>query len=347
MPEVLAFPDKYSRAFPKNPIDPRAVRCELGDVLSAPFDTDVHFVAYTTDLACRLSTHLFDEKHAEQVPRANARMTVAVFDVDDPVAHENDEPARPEWWAAEKLKLAHLREVHPDFFAYRSRGGYRVVYALAQPHALRSRADETAWKALYLTWCAYLQRRVGIRADRACKDWTRHFRAPRVVRDGIRQEWETIGDPSRLGAWSPDLRDDDRVKPKDYDSAHYGAVEPVPILDPTNVYGQARIRSAVEYLRTAPLSIKGEAGRNTMFTVCAVLVRRMRLPLEVAAELIEVVYNPRLAAAGTDTWSVHTPSRHGMSVMERLEKARDTGNIPPGDVLAEATWARLQLGGVW
>jgi hypothetical protein len=344
---VVAFPDKYVLGYPKNPIDPRGVLCELGTLLGAPFDSDAHFVGYATDLRCRLSIDLFTPEHADKIAAANACMTAAIFDVDDPVTHGTDEPARPEWWEAEKAKLSRLREVHPDLFAYRTRGGYRIVFALAQAHALRSHADAAAWRALYLSWRKYLGRRFGIAVDRACADWTRFFRAPNVVRDGVRQEWETAGDPNRIGVWAPELSDEDRVAPKKQGASHYGAVAPVPIADPASVYGRARIARAVEYLRTAPLSIKGEAGRNVMFGICAVLVRRMRLPIEIAAELIDAVYNPRLAAAGTDTWSVSAPSRHGMSIVERLEKARDTGNVPPGNVIDEATWAMYEPGGVW
>jgi hypothetical protein len=359
--KIIAFPDKYARAYPRNPeLQPSGVPCDVGDLLLAPFDTDVHFVAYATDLGCRLSIDLFDEPNVDKVPAANVRMVLAVFDVDDPAVHDSGQPARPEWWTAEKLKLGRLWEAHPNFFTYRSRGGYRIVFELAEAHELRCRRDEDAWKAMYLTWCRYLERRFGIAGDRACKDWTRHFRAPNVVRDGVRQTWETLGDPRRLGAWAPDLADEDRVapkqrndssygavSPKQRDDSCYGAVEPVPIADPANTYGRARIASAVEYLRRAPLSIKGQCGRNTMFGVCAALTRRMRLPVDVAADLIEAIYNPRLATAGTATWSHSTPSRHGMSIVERLEQARTTGTIPAGNVLDEATWKRLQLGAVW
>jgi hypothetical protein len=341
--KVIAFANKYALGFPKHAGAEPGSALELGDVLLARFDTDAHLVAYMNEVPCRLTRDLFDAEHADKVNAVDARMTAAVFDVDDPVAHGADQPARPEWWKDEKAKLARLAEAHPDPFAYRTRGGCRIVYALARPPALRRPEDLERWRAGYLSWCKYLARRFGILADQACADWTRFFRAPNVVRDGVRQRWETIGDPRRIGAWAPEIDDADRVAPKDRDGDHYGAVEAVPIADPTNAYGRARITSAVEYLRRAPLSIKGQTGRNTMFAVCTVLARRMRLPVDVAVDLVEAVYNPRLAAAGTDTWSPSSPSRHGMSIRERLEKARTTGNVPPGAVLDEATWTRLQL----
>ncbi len=79
-----------------------------------------------------------------------------------------------------------------------------------------------------------------------------------------------------------------------------------------------------------------------MFGVCCALVRRMRLPLDVAADLLEVIYNERLHEAGTATWSRSEPGLHGMSIEERLAKARDTGTVPVGDVLTEEQWAAQQ-----
>jgi hypothetical protein len=334
---------KYVGSYPKHPeADARGFAWELGQLFTTALDTDVHFVAYTNDLQCRLSTRIFDPENAAALAAANARMNAAVFDVDDPVAHETGAPARPEWWNAEKDKLSRLWDAHPGFFAYRSHGGYRIDFALAAAVAIRSHEDADTWKVTYVSWCRYLKRRFGISADLACKDWTRCFRAPYVVRDGVRQAWEALGDSACSGVWAPVLEPSDRATVKKRDPGHYGRVEPVPLPDPSSPYGHARIRGAVEYLRTAALSIQGQTGRNTMFGVCAVLVRRMRLPIDVAEALIEAIYNPRLAEAGTGTWS-NAPSRHGMSITERLEKARDTGHVPPGSVLDEASW--LQLGG--
>lgn len=115
----------------------------------------------------------------------------------------------------------------------------------------------------------------------------------------------------------------------------HGAVAPVPIADMGNAYGQARIRNAVEYLRTAPLSVEGQGGRTTFFRVCCCLVRRQRLPLDLARGLIADVYNPRLLAAGTTTWDLS-------DIEDRLESARDTAStVPPGDVFTEEHWTQL------
>lgn len=121
-------------------------------------------------------------------------------------------------------------------------------------------------------------------------------------------------------------------------------VEPVPITNRDSPYAQSRIRKATEYLQNrAPLSIKGNGGRTTMFGVCCYLVRTLRLPIDIAADLLEAHYNPRLEAAGTATWSRDARGPHGGCIIERLEKARDTASeVPPGDVETEEEWARLK-----
>jgi hypothetical protein len=338
-PSVIVFPTKFTKSYPKHEqTKSGGVVCSLGTMLATPFETDAHFVAYADDFECRLTSTLFSDEHSDKINAVNARMTAAVFDVDDPVTHSTDEPARPEWWTGEKVKLAQLTTAHPGLFAYRTRGGYRIVGALTTAQPMRSLADADNWKSQYLTWCRYIERRFKIVTDRVCKDWTRFYRAPHVVRGGVPQVWETIGAPAQIGVWAPELRADDMVRQKKRTQEYYGKITPVPIADPDNAYGHARIASAVHYLQSAPLSIKGQEGRVEMFRICTVLVRRMLLPIEVAADIIDAIYNPRLSDAGTATWSRDRLSTHGMSIIERLEKARDTGTTPPGNVLTEEEW---------
>ncbi len=287
--QVIAFPDRYTPGYPKHDEDDaRGVLCDIGIVLAEQFDSDAHFVAYATDLECRLSVDLFAPEHADKIELANPRMTAAVFDVDDRLAHAADQPARPEWWEAEKSKLAALREEHPDPFVYRSRGGYRIVSALAEPHALRSRADADTWRGRYMSWCRYLRRRFDIVADRACADWTRFFRAPHVVRDGVRQARETIADPQRIGVWAPVLSDGDCIAPQ----------PPKPLvtehrtIDPESPEGIRAIESAKSFLAGAEPAIEGQGGSSRLFRVACRLMYSA-LPLDVLRRLVEEIYNPR------------------------------------------------------
>src|SRR5262249_55882197 len=87
-------------------------------------------------------------------------------------------------------------------FVYRTRGGYRIVLHLDQPHTIKNAADGFAWKALYRACASHLAERYGIVADPNCADWTRLFRLPHVTRDGVFVRRETLGDPALLKPWA-------------------------------------------------------------------------------------------------------------------------------------------------
>lgn len=327
----LVFLDKFVAGYPATD-DARAASATAGEILNYRYSTDAHFVAYHADVERRHTTAICHDP--ELAARVNVRMTLAIFDVDGP-----DHICTPEWMAGECDKLAALLDAHPGAFVYTTRGGYRVVFALPSPHPIRCQADADRWTAGYRSWIRYLKRRFDIRADVACADWGRLYRLPFVVRDGVVQEPDTFGDPSALGVWVPALTKRDTVEPRTIEHAVHARVEAVPIADPSSEYGQARLARAVRYLQIAPLSIRGESGRNVMFGICAYLTRTLRLPVDLAADCIEQIYNPRLIEAGTTAWSRDTPGAHGMSIVERLEKARDGSKIPPGAIIDEATWA--------
>lgn len=103
------------------------------------------------------------------------------------------------------------------------------------------------------------------------------------------------------------------------------AVEPVAIEE-----GDGRIAKADEYLTTVGLSIEGSQGRDVFFGIAVALTRKMLLPVDVAAECVERVYNPRLIAARTTPWTGH-------ELYERLESARTTSDAEPGWVMSKAT----------
>jgi hypothetical protein len=172
------------------------------EALTARHATDAHFAAYSLpDQPRRLATVAVD-RVPEGVP-----MVLAVFDVDCGAAHAAGGGAQGEadvaWWEGELRKIGVLLAAHPGGFVYRTRGGYRLVYALADPVVLRSPDDGTRWKSKYVAWCRYLAARFGIVADAACKDWTRLYRLPRVLRDAAAspENRPTLGDPRALGSW--------------------------------------------------------------------------------------------------------------------------------------------------
>lgn len=168
---------------------------DLAEALTADHATDAHFAAYSVpDVARRLGGDgVFEALDGRPV-------TMALFLLDvEPAGHA---PVTPEWWTAEQAKLARLLADHPGGFVYRTRGGYRVVYELAEPVLLRDAGDAERWKRTYTAWLAAVLERYQIAADGSCKDWTRLYRLPRVVRDGEPQTPETFGDASLVGSWA-------------------------------------------------------------------------------------------------------------------------------------------------
>lgn len=110
--------------------------------------------------------------------------------------------------------------------------------------------------------------------------------------------------------------------------------EDVRTVDPDTQEGKRRIGLAAEYLRTAKLSKAGEGGQGAFYVICMHLMRRYELPVDVAAGLIEDVYNPRLIAIGEDPWMANDPD-----IRYRLDRKLNEGlkgALIPG--CAPATW---------
>ena len=190
----------HTRAYPKHSDGGRANYMPISETLIRTYPFDAHTAGY--------SYPQIERRLAGDAPQAipgGVPMVATFFDVDGE-GHKADDA----WWEFEKPKILSLREETP-LFAYRTRGGYRLVGILAETFYITSKADAEAWTQQYLTWAAYLKRVYGITADLACKDWSRLFRLPHATRDegGKPEDLETIGDPSNIGTWSPDLVEKD------------------------------------------------------------------------------------------------------------------------------------------
>lgn len=195
-PSVLALLDPFVKGWPEHDIpegeDPPCGVFPLADVLRGRYDTDVHFTAYACDVERRHSHGSIATP--ERSEAAGIRMVAAVFDVDGE-GHQ----ATEEWWQAERPKIE--ATVECGGFAYRTRGGYRLVFALSEVFKIRTAEDGERWSLAYLSSCDLLASVYGIKADRRCKEWQRLYRAPHATRDGVLLDLETIGDPDDLGSW--------------------------------------------------------------------------------------------------------------------------------------------------
>lgn len=189
------------RSYPKHAAGGMAQPTDLATALTRSYATDAHFAGYAAPSNTRRLSSGALSSEPIAVLGGSVRMVLGIVDVDCPTEEVDA------WWRTERTRLDQLLGVHPGLYAYRTRGGYRIVGRLEPEVALRSPEDAPIWSRYYLALLAYLERAFGIVGDRACADWTRLYRLPRVVRDpgGPPENRETIGDPNRIGAWRLDL----------------------------------------------------------------------------------------------------------------------------------------------
>jgi hypothetical protein len=160
----------------------------LAKLLETRWHTDRHIQQGWTD-------------HGRRAVKADVGATRIVMvciavDVDGP-----DHVASDEWRAEARTNAARLFEARPGIY-YETRGGARILYALATPIEIASLSDADRWAARYLALLAELERDFGITGDPSCADFTRLFRLPRVKRDpdAAVEDRLMIGDPSAIGA---------------------------------------------------------------------------------------------------------------------------------------------------
>lgn len=163
------------------------------DALVKRYETDAHCVCYTVP-------------GEESIPRINKRalkkcqeeglalrFEVLLVDVDGP------KRGLPDGWRSKqvaKLQGSPLAVTPPGVGGwYGTRGGLRLVYLLPEPLGPASFEHFVAHLLVELD-------RLGVAADKACKDWTRCYRLPRVLRDGEPQAFK-LSLPSSPLTWTP------------------------------------------------------------------------------------------------------------------------------------------------
>lgn len=184
----------------------RAEYLPVHHLLSKPFGDDAHTAQYSVAAVPRR----LDAGAPECLP-TGVPMCVRIFDVDDAVTHAENArlgkidkktpkiPARKEWWAEERPKIATLRARFPGVVVWESRGGYKFIEILKTPFLIRNDAEADQWKREYAALVAYLLREFGIECDPSCSDWQHFFRLPHATRDGRLENRPVHGDPCEVG----------------------------------------------------------------------------------------------------------------------------------------------------
>lgn len=165
----------------------------LEDAFGKCFPSDAHFVTYQV-LDSEGNVNL-DNTGNPAWPRCNTPILGRVRAVGGDlvawgVVMDYDSPGKREWDNASKAEFIDRLMEAPSPFAqnwscvYFTRHGARLVWVYTRPVPV----DKSA--LMHRGLRAALEQ-AGIVCDRACSDWTRLFRLPKVLRDGTRSE----GDP--------------------------------------------------------------------------------------------------------------------------------------------------------
>lgn len=184
---------------------------DLSVALNKPHPTDMHFTAYAPfKNGMRLNLHsVASQAHLVSTNRfptsimrdSFVEMQLAIFDCDDPIAHEKGEAASPEWRSVFRDRVKEMASIQPGLFMYETRGGGRLIWSFEKNCKIRTIKDSKQWSRIYYAFCDYIQESSGVIPDRACNDWTRLFRLPKSTRIGNYhyEDYPTIGNPKDIG----------------------------------------------------------------------------------------------------------------------------------------------------
>lgn len=192
---ITVFADAFRRSFPEKP-DKELRESDLGitgplseALLNQTWSGDNHCVAYYAPKhpGVRLT---YDYLRQGLGP---VYMSVFVVDVDTP----GHVPVTDEWLQKQAALLQKVAkdDEHwglPAAF-YPTKNGLRVIWPLEKPACLQTVDDAAAWSRWYTARLRDLNGfGVNASADERCKDWTRFFRLPNVLRDGEKQPSATV-----------------------------------------------------------------------------------------------------------------------------------------------------------
>lgn len=202
-PFIPVLTDKHSKGWPEHEVGRLAVYMPLEDALERRWPSDAHFASYSVPAQPRRLARA--EAVLAMADRGGIPMVLAVFDLDAP-----DHQATEAWVDGQLEGIEAARRAHPGLFAYRTRGGYRLVWRLGTPLVLHTGDCSARWRLQYQRWCCYLARAFGLVADPSCSDWTRLYRLPHATRGDVGgpEEHPSWGDPRGVGVFGVHLDSD-------------------------------------------------------------------------------------------------------------------------------------------
>lgn len=218
-PLVAVLPQPRVPSWPKRgDLAPQLPTGRLLEVLTRTWShDDAHVLPYThvgRDSWPRYSVGLTTLPEADEV-----YLTSCFVDLDLP-----EHLGWPDETLAE-LAVAGLRKLFPEAGAYATRGGARLVWVLARPVPIvQARWWLRAWVLgqVVPTFGTAVARHedtpqgrlFGLAVDKSSPEWTRCFRLPRTLRDGVVQDWpidlSALEAGARLDWWPEGYPDEER-----------------------------------------------------------------------------------------------------------------------------------------
>lgn len=181
----------------------------LVEALLSQHDSDLHFTAYSRPDVVHRLTDAAPERLADS---GGVPMTLLVLEVDCPKNRRVDGRAADDWRAEERLKIDRLVADEPGVIVALSRGGYRLIGWLPEPHVIVDGATARTWSEFYVLAGADLWARYQIRTDPNCRDWQHLQRTPNALRGDEREPGIFYGAaPESVGDWELDRFDTTRA----------------------------------------------------------------------------------------------------------------------------------------
>ena len=256
----------------------------LVDALATTWPTDAHLTAYepiSVPVVNGAPGETMTVRHTRTAIQEGiaARLNVLIGDVDGP-----GHVATPEWRVETEARLE-----ASGLAWYRTRNGYRVLEALPSAYVIESARDEELWWEFYLGWRETVQERFQIEIDERCKDWTRLYRLPNVVRDGQPQR-------SRVARL-------ESIPTFDLDVWHAPIVTSSTRPSAPRAPGEAApdaIERAIAIAERMPASIEGLRGDESLFRCARELAVELGEDAVAIHAILASVFNPRCLPAWDD-----------------------------------------------
>ena len=158
---------------------------DLREALETSYDSDSHFVCY--DIDGEESIPLIKKQALPSIRSEGKEVVLNTIALDwDTPGHVPLTSDLLGTFLAKLYEVSALDETLGAWYCfYTSRKGCRVIYRLKDP--VKADVSEQYIATLLTDF-----KKNGLEFDEACKDWTRRFRLPKVVRDGTRTEHEGL-----------------------------------------------------------------------------------------------------------------------------------------------------------